>query len=150
VITYLISGDSINFSIPNTVRNILGFNSAIYTAPSANYNQYGDVPAAFNTDTQYLISTNLVANGIPINSVGVGIIAAVPITSVPGSIIVYQPSNLTWVDAQELAGASKTNLIFRLTNQNLVPVDTLTDKWSFTVTIKWSILLTSETVPMEP
>lgn len=150
VITFLLSGDSVDFTIANSVRTVLGFDSAVYTAPSAGFNQYSPNPAQFNSDTQYLISSNLVTNGVPINSVGVGILTNVPITATPGSIIVYQPNNLLWVDAAELIGANKAQLTFRVTNQNLVPIDTLTDKWSFTLMFKWSLLLTSESVPLNP
>jgi len=47
-VTFLTLGDSVDFTIPNTVRTILGFNSVVIAAPSANYTFFSNNPAQFN------------------------------------------------------------------------------------------------------
>lgn len=150
VITFLTSGDSIDFTVANSVRTVLGFNSAVYTAPSANYNQYSDTAAKFNIDQQYVVSTDLVATGIPINNQSYNIVGIIPITSAPGETIVYQPSQLVWVDAMELAGNPRTNFRIRLTNQNLTPVDLLGDTYQITLMIQYTLLLSDKPLPLRP
>lgn len=150
VITFLTSGDSIDFTVANSLRFILGFNNAVYTAPSANYNLYSPNPAAFNADNSYLISSTLTSVGIPINNQSFGILVNVPITATPGSQIVYQPANLVWSDASDLIGQIKQFITFRLTNQSLVPVDTVGEIWQFTLVIKWKLILSNESLPLKP
>src|SRR5690606_30518446 len=65
IITFLTSGDSIDFTIVNGVREVLGFNSAVITAPSANYSFFSDNVAAFNRINSFLLASNIVAQGIP-------------------------------------------------------------------------------------
>jgi len=150
VITFLTSGDSIDFTIANSLRIVLGFNSAVYTAPSANYNLYSPNPAAFNADNSYLISSNLTSVGIPINNQSFGILVNVPITASPGSQIIYQPANLVWSDAGDIIGQTKQFLNFRLTNQSLVPVNTVGETWQFTLVIKWKLLISNDILPLKP
>ena len=150
IITYLLAGDNIDFTIPNSVRSILGFDALVYTSPVPNYNQYSPNSASFNTDTEYVLSSTLVQTGIPINNQSYNIIGTVPITAPPGSIIVYQPSQLVWVDVMELCGNPKQNFLFRLTNQNLTPVDTLGDTYQLTIIIQYTLLLSTQELPMKP
>lgn len=150
IITFLTAGDSVDFTIPNSLRFILGFNSAVYTAPSNNFNQFSDNPAAFNTDNSYIISSDLVTTGIPINNQSFGILVNVPITSVPGSQIIYQPAQVVWVDAGELIGQTKQFIRFRLTNQSLSPINTVGETWQFTLSIRWKLLLSTDKLPLKP
>jgi len=150
IITILTSGDSIDFTIANSLRTVLGFNSAVYTAPSANYNLYSPNPAAFNADNSYLISSDIVPDGIPINNQSFGVLVNVPITATPGSQILYAPSNIVWSDANSLIGQTKQFLNFRLTNQSLVPVNTVGETYQFTLVLRWSMLITDQKLPLKP
>jgi hypothetical protein len=150
VLTFLTAGDSVDFTPLTSVRTVLGFNSGIYTAPSAGFNQYSQNGALFNIDQQYVISTDLVSTGIPINNQSYNIIGIIPITEAPGSIITYQPAQLVWVDAIELSSSMKTNFRIRLTNQNLTPVDLLGDRYQLTVTIVYTLLLSNTPLPLKP
>ena len=107
IITFLTSGDSIDFTIVNSVREVLGFNSAVITAPSANFSFFSDNVAAFNRINSFLLASNIVAQGIPINNQSRGIIGSVPISVAPGSQIVYSPQNVVWFNAKELMGRAK-------------------------------------------
>lgn len=150
IITFSNVNDSIDFTIPNSLRFILGFNSAVYTAPSKNYSLYSPNIAAFNTDNSYIISSDLTPMGIPINNQDQGILVNVPITSPPGSQIIYQPNNLVWSDASNLIGHPKQNIRFKLMNQNLIPINTVGETWQFTLVIQYSLLLTEAKFPLVP
>ena len=152
IITFLTNGDSIDFTIPTSLKTVLGFNSAVYTAPSNNYNLFSPNPAAFNADNSYIISSDLVTTGIPINNQSYGILVNVPIVigETPGSQIVYQPNQVVWCDAVELIGQTKQFIRFRLTNQSLLPVNTVGETWQFTLSIRWKLLLSTEKLPLKP
>lgn len=149
IITFLTSGDSIDFTIVNSVREVLGFNSAVITAPSANYSFFSDNVAAFNRINSFLLASNIVAQGIPINNQSRGIIGSVPISVAPGSQIVYSPQNVVWFNAKELIGAGKINLAFQLLDQDLRPAPAV-DPYNFTIHIDYTILLSYGVLPLKP
>jgi hypothetical protein len=145
VVTILTSGDSVDFTIVNSVRTVLGFNSAVITAPSANYSFFSDNVAAFNRVNNFVIASNFVSQGIPFNSRSAGIISIVPIDKDPGSQISYSPQNVVWFDARDLIGNPRSNLQFRLLDQNLRPV-IVVDPFSFTLAIKYTEFMGSGTL----
>ena len=152
VISFFNALDSVDFTIPNSLRFILGFDSLVYTAPTANYNLFSPNPAQFNADVSYLISSDLTPVGIPVNNQSNGVLANIPIPlgTAPGSQIIYQPPNLVWSDANALIGAPKQFIRFRLTNQNLVPIDTVGETYQLTVVLRWQILISNEVLPLKP
>lgn len=150
ILTIQSSGDSVDFTVPNSVRTVLGFNSEVLTAPSANYTFYSEEEAAFNRNNSYIIAGNFVAQGIPVNNQSAGIVATVPISVEPGSQIPYNPQNVVWFDCTELIGYSKLNMTFRLLNQSLMPTPTTGDYWSFVLVVKYSVLLSTSTLPLKP
>jgi hypothetical protein len=150
ILTFSVSGDSIDFTIANSVREVLGFNAAVITAPSAGYSFFSDNTAAFNRVNSYIIASNLVSQGIPVNSQSRGIIGTVPISVAPGSQINYSPQNVVWFDCGELIGSPKINMTFSLLDQDLRPTPTAGDSYSFVILIKYHILLAQGTLPLKP
>lgn len=150
IITFLVSGDSINFTVANSVRTVLGFNSVIITAPSAGFSFFSNNPASFNRNNAYALVSNLVSLGIPVNNQSRGIIASIPIDVAPGSEINYNPQNVVWFGANDLIGVSKSNITFQLVNQSLQPTPTAGDSYSFTVLIIYSILLSPNILSLKP
>lgn len=144
------SGDSVNFTVPNSVRTVLGFNSEILTAPSNNFSFFSENPAEFNRNNSYIIASNFVSQGIPVNNQSAGIIATVPIDVAPGSQINYQPQNVIWFDIGELIGNQKLNINFRLLNQNLQPTPTAGQFWALTLMVRYNILLANSVLPLKP
>jgi len=136
----------------NSVGSIMGFPPAIYTYPAITAGVlYSPNVASFNRNNSYLISTNMVSSGIPVNSNARGIISSIPIPSGSiNAIISYEPNQITWFDASELIGASKMNFSFQLSNENLSPTPTSGDYWSFTFIIEYGVLLTDQDVPLRP
>jgi len=146
----LTSGDSINWAIVNSVRGVLGFASGVITAPSANYRFFSDSPAQFNRINSYLIASNLVASGIPVNNVSRGIISTIPINVSPGSQVNYSPTNVIWFDAPDLIGTQRSNLQFSLLDQNLRATPTAGDAYSVTVMIRYHSYLGTGVIPIKP
>lgn len=152
VLTFQKAGDSVDFTVANSIREVLGFDSRIspLTPQSAGYSDYSDSSAQFNRNNSYILRSNIVSHGIPVNNQGNGIIASIPITSAPGSQIHYQPQHIIWADASDLIGSAKSNLRFTLLNQSLLPVHTSGDAFSFVLIIKYQVLLTQHSIPMTP
>ena len=86
ILTFLLANDQVDFTVANSIRLILGFNSRLapLVGQSAGYNEFSDSTANFNRVNSYLIQSNLVSQGLNVNNRGAGIIASVPITVVPG------------------------------------------------------------------
>ena len=150
IITFLLAGDQVDFAATNSVRGILGFDARLapVTAQPAGYNEFSDEPANFNRVNSYLITSNFVSQGIPVNSIGQGIIAQIPITVPPGSQINYQPRNPIPVDASELVGVGKNAFTFSLVDQNLRATPTAGETWNFVLVLNYFILLTGDRVLM--
>ena len=150
ILTFLVANDTVDFSVANSCKDILGFDPSV--VPSVNrpagWNEYSVREASFNRVNSYLVTSNIVAGGIPINSGGRNVIGSIPITVRVGSQINYDPQNTIEVNALELAGSSKLNISFQLRDQLLRLAPTNGEYWSVIIRIKYGILLTNENVPM--
>jgi len=131
----------IDFTQPDSFRDVLGFNSRLVplTPQGAEHIEDGDTTAGFNRINNYLIKSDIISNGISVNAVSDSIIAAVLITSKPGSQIVFTPFHPPKANANQLIGHSKTNFGFRLTDEQGRAVDTQGQTYSFTIVIKYAI-----------
>lgn len=133
-------GSQIDFTQPQTPRNILGFNSQI-VGPNvvAPFNYIAPNVANFNTVNYFLIHSSLVNQGIRFNNSFNSTIAQVLIDVPPGSQIVSSPFNPARTSAQELAGAKLTRLRFFLTDDRNLPVNTNGENWSARIVIRYSL-----------
>jgi hypothetical protein len=136
VLNYL--GSQIDFTQPDTPREILGFDSQI-VGPSviAPYTQIADNVAGFNTVNYFLIHSDLTNKGIRFNNNYNQTISQVLIDVPPGSQIVSRPFNPARINAQELAGAKRTNIRFWLTDDKDRPVNTNGEYFTCRVVIKY-------------
>ena len=137
----------------NSIGSILGYPASegivpAAPAPSDGYSVISDQPASLNRINNYLIVSDIVPNGIPLNNSGTGVIASIPITVRPGSQLVYAPTNPTQVDLSSLRGKSKPSVSFTLTDQLLRPVNTLGESWSILLTFRYNIILSTVNVPL--
>lgn len=140
-ISFSVVGASIDFTQPDTPRVIFGFDSVI-VGPSTIVGQQFEAQnvAGFNTVNSYLMHGNIISDGIPTNEISTATLVNVPINDTPvGFQINYAPFNPITVDANELIGKSKTDLVFYLTNERNEPVDTLGESWSLTIEISYKI-----------
>lgn len=132
-------GVSVDFTQANTPREIMGFNSEVVISPAV---LSVPVPApntaAYNQIDYFVISSDLVDKGIRINNRNNQAISQIPIVDVSiGSQIVYSPFHPSKVDANNLAGAKRTNMRFNLTDSKLRPVDTNGQYWSARIVIEY-------------
>jgi hypothetical protein len=136
VITVANTGDSIQMaSAPNSVATILGYTVDI-VAPVASYNAFSQNPANFNRNNSYTIQSNI-CDGLVVNRATSGVIASIPISEPPGSLINFDPRQLTWIPCPELRGVARTRLTFQLGNQDLVPTPTAGELFTFIIQIRW-------------
>ena len=139
LICFTTNNVTIDFTPPNTPRILLGFDSIVTPASVADTCVKGTEVAAFNSLEAYLITGNLISDGIPANSINSGIMAFVLPDAQPGFQINFAPFVPISVSATELIGKSKNVLRFSLRDQNLVRVDTNEENYSFTVEISYTI-----------
>lgn len=147
---------SIEFK-PNSIATVLGFDTEIPNpeydpenpddAPKmiprppvsgeAEDNLYGDKVAAFNRISSYFIQTNMVSEGIPTNASSPGLIASIPINVPVGSLINYNAVNPLPCSLEKLINNSIQNISFTLLDQDLRPVSTASEDWSFSILIRY-------------
>ena len=146
IITYNNGGfrTYLDFTQPNTFRGILGFDSRVSPAladqSTDGYPDFGDSVAEFNTISSFLINSDLVSAGIPLNSINGGVLSKVDIGSTPtGRLITFRPYIPSVVSASELIGSGKNAFSFRLTDQRRNLVDTNSEYYSFELHLKWYI-----------
>jgi hypothetical protein len=141
VIAYNYANSWIDFTQPDSIRDVLGFDARLVplTGQPANHSETGDFTANFNRIQNYLLKSDIISDGISVNAVSDSIIADVLITSKPGSQIIYAPYHPPKANADQLIGHSKTNFNFRLTDQQGRRVDTLGESYAFTIVIRFVI-----------
>jgi hypothetical protein len=141
---------SIDFTQPDTPRDILGFNSAVYGPYLTNpFSIVAPNIASFNQVNYFLIHSDLTYRGIRFNNSYNQTIAQVLIDKAPGSQIIYAPFNPARINASELAGGNRTNLRFWLTNEDDVRVDTNGEYWSARLVIRYNMVLHTNPPPPE-
>ena len=130
--------DTVDLSVPGTVGPVLGFTNVYFTAVLAGQNFTSPLVAAFNRVDSYFIRSSIVAGGLPVNANTTGIVASIPITVSPGSQIVYEPTNVTWVNATDLIGRGRQNLDFSLVDQLGRPTPTAGENYSLVLMLRWN------------
>lgn len=137
VITFNYIGTTVDFTPVNSVREVLGFASVTLLSTFIGESITGANVAEFNRVNSYLIKSNLLGSGIPLNKIGSGILSNIQIDVPPGSQITAQPQHPIKSVADELIGMSKQNLIFTLLDQLQRDVSTAGETWSFTLVLKY-------------
>tara|TARA_R110000772_G_scaffold53495_1_gene122398 strand:+ start:6641 stop:7498 length:858 start_codon:yes stop_codon:yes gene_type:complete len=128
----------VDFTQANTMRDILGFNSAVYGPyAGAPQNILADSTAQFNTVNYFLIHSDIVSKGVRFNNTYNQTIAQVLINVAPGSQIVSTPFNPARSGANELAGSRRTNLRFWLTDDQDRAINTNNENWSARIVIHY-------------
>jgi hypothetical protein len=131
-------GSQIDFTQPDTPREILGFNSQVI-GPTviAPFTVIADNTAAFNQVNYFLIHSDLTNKGIRFNNQYNQTISQVLIDVPPGSQIVSRPFNPARINAPELGGANRTTIRFWLTDDRNRPVNTNNEFFTCRVAIKY-------------
>ena len=127
---------SIDFTQTDTPRVILGFDSAVYSPVPTNPILAPNV-AAFNQVNYFLIHSDLTNKGIRFNNNYNQTIGQVLIDVAPGSQIVSRPFNPAKINAPEMAGSTRTNLRFWLTDDEDRRVNTNNEYWSARIVVHY-------------
>lgn len=132
----------IDFTQPKNLSKILGFNQAKYPPASlstAGQNFTAPNEAGFDTLTSYLIQSDIVGTGLPINgSNAQQILAQIPISNVQvGGRLIYDPQQNILINCPELIGYKKTTMRFSLLNQLGENLDMLNQYYSLILTFEY-------------
>lgn len=142
VVTFPYIGTQCDFaSSPESVRTVLGFDAVLVpAAPStANESATSTNRAVFNSITNFLLSCDLVEDGIPTNSTGRNVVADIDINVAPGSVLNYRPRNPVQAPARGLIGHIRNIINVRLTDQDGRPVDTFGEFYSVLIVLKYTV-----------
>jgi hypothetical protein len=130
----------VDFTVPKSFREILGFNSQVITATTAPKSFTGDNIAGFNTVNFFYLLSSLVDQGIQVNDVAnAGVISRVLIDVPPGSQIVSQPFNPPKSKVRDDIYNGIQELTVQLVNDRLQPVNTNGEYFSLRILITYDI-----------
>jgi hypothetical protein len=115
---------SIDFTISNSIRTILGFNSQVIPASSGPISFTSDNVAQLNSIDYFLIHSNLVGKGLRIGNNFSQVICQVLLDVPPGSQQTYEPPHPLYIDCNELIGRTVSSINVYLTDNNNNLVDT--------------------------
>ncbi len=133
------TGISVDFTIANSFRLILGFDSQVTTPnTSLNFTILAENTANFNTIEYFLIHSDLVDNGMRLNGDFSKIIAQVLIDRSPGSQLISTPNNPPKIPCNKLIDASTKRIKFWLTDNQNNALNTRGEFWSVRVEITWT------------
>ena len=135
-ITFNFTGLSIDFTIVQSFRVILGFNSQVLgpnvTKPIT---FLADNTAFFNQIDHFLIHSDLVNNGIRLNDRFSQVIAQVLIDKAPGSQIISSPRNPSKIPASNLRGVNRSTIRFWITDNKDLAINTRGEFWTTRIAI---------------
>ena len=125
-------------ALPENVAKTLGFtNDIIATFTGESF--LGDNIAELNRINSFLIHTDLVHDGLSINSSYDSILTDIQLTVSPGSLLTYRPYIPYRVTGKHLKYGTKDLITFRLTDEQNRHVDTFGEEWSLTIIIRYKI-----------
>jgi hypothetical protein len=133
-------GISVDFTIATSVREILGFNSAVIgpfiTSPKI---VLADNVADFNQFNFLLIHSDLVHLGVGYNSTFSQVLDSVLVNVPPGSQIISTKFRPPRISEHRLAGTSRNYLTFWLTDDKNQAVNTNDFTWSLRLQIEYTM-----------
>jgi len=131
---------SVDFTIPNNLRFILGFDAGIITPVlPVPFAVLADNVAQFNTLNSFLIHCDIVQSGVRLNSTYSSIVANPYINVSPGSQVLYQPYNPPSSSENQLIGSSISVIRCWVTDEKNRPIDTNGETWYFRIKISYTI-----------
>ena len=129
---------NLDFTMNNSMAGLLGFDNTFYQiTPNTTITLIGLNTPVFNSFNYYLIHSDIVANGIRINSTYQNIIAKIKVTCSPNQQNLYDPMNPTINLTPELAGDVRNQFRFTLLDSNLNYVNTKGELWSATIRLTY-------------
>lgn len=135
---------TVDFSIPNSIGPILGFDTDAGANPigplvGTPLPQTADSVARFNTINSFLVHCDLARSGIRLNNTYSQIIGNPLIDVAPGKQIIYSPQYPPLCEAEHLKGQRRTRVKCWLTDDQNNAVDTNGEYWYFRLRLSYSI-----------
>lgn len=132
------TGAIVDFTVPNSCWEILGFNNTdVLTATFDGESFLAPNEAKFNVINYYLISSNLVSQGLRFNNTYRQIINQTNIDVRPNSLIVSQPFNPSKIECPELVGQVRSNFDIRLLKDDFSAANTRGEYFSVRMAITY-------------
>lgn len=128
-------GSVVDFTTPQSINDLLGFDSVVLTSTAEDELFDSQNVASFNNIDYFIIHTDLITHGIRINNKYSQSVAQVLISAPTGSLIVYQPQNPPEIPSNELIGNKKNIINVWLTDQDNKRVDTAKENYSMRLMI---------------
>jgi len=135
LIEILSSGSSVNFTISDSFRDLLGFDALIIVSIQANQLFTSNDVANFNNIDYFILHTDIVSHGLRVNNKYTQAVAQVLIEAPTGSQILHQPQNPPEIPCMELIGNKKNIINIWLTDQDNNRVNTSNEDYSLRIVI---------------
>lgn len=139
IITTKFAGTSIDFTISQSFRELLGFDSQVLGPSIAAETFISDNVASFNNIDYFLIHCDIINKGLRNNNRYTQIISQVLIDVPPGSQILSRPFNIPKIPANELIGDKRNLINIWLTDHNNNRVNTTGEDFSVRLVINYII-----------
>ena len=139
VIIKLLPGSSVDFTQPNTPREILGFDSVLLQTQGTEEFFLANNIARFNQIGSLLINSDIVDTGLIVNGKFNSTLSQILIDVGVGEQIQYNPRNPVTLSANNLLGTKRKNIKFFLTDELLRPLDTRGEYWTVRILIEYYI-----------
>lgn len=133
------AGITINFGATGYMNDLLGFVAGTSTTQSVNALEIFESPnpAVFNSLSYYQIHSDLVSQGLRVNTGYEQAVCLVPINVSTGSQILYEPSNPVEIGSDDLAGNVRNTIRFWLTDESNNLISTPNEFWSVHLVINY-------------
>lgn len=154
IVIQMAGGLSLNVdtALPNNIAPLIGFTvgtvGTLVTSQYVGHYFEGDQLAEINRINAYLLHSDIVQDGISINSSFDSILAEIQLTARAGSLLTYRPYIPYKVSGKHLKFGPKDFLTFYLTDELNRPVDMFGENYSFTIVIKYKIYDHAANIPV--
>lgn len=128
-------GTQIDFTGPNVINELLGFEPQLYVSVVANQLLEGQNVASFNNIDYFVLHTDIVSHGLRVNNKYTQAVAQVLVDAPTGSQILHQPDNPPEIPCPELIGTKKNLINVWLTDQDNNRVETSGENFSMRLVV---------------
>jgi len=129
----------IDFTQPFSQKDILGFNSQVVPVIPPAFPTTIIAPniAGFNNINAFLITLDMLNDGLPVNATANSILSQVPIIAPSNSLIYYEPAAPIYIQCDQIIGKMVGQVNVGITNELGLPIKVRED-WSILVNIRFS------------
>lgn len=124
----------------NNVAYTLGFTTDVFGQFTGRGQKFvADEIAKLNRINSYLLHSDIVQDGISINSSYDSILTEIQLDVGPGELITFRPYHPYKISGRHLKHGPRDLITFYLTDEQNRPIDTFGEDFSFTIVIKYKL-----------